>query len=199
MTRRFRRTSAAAGSSIYFRRLRGVAPARMSDHLVQPDLGEAVATAYHQHYNVLEYIAVRRFHVPDDDVQGIIHDVFVAFIRNRPRIRDERAWLVGATFTQCRIYWRARGGEPPLSDLEDDIDDPGARASKVEAQAEVSNVLGQLSTRCRELLHLRFIEQYSSQEIARQFATTVDYARKLVHRCVLNARALVSAARRERP
>lgn len=51
-----------------------------------------------KHYEVLEYVITQRFHIPQDDAGGLIHEVFLAFIRNRSRISDERTWLVGATF-----------------------------------------------------------------------------------------------------
>lgn len=152
------------------------------------DPQDEIATAYRKHYEVLEYVITERFHIPRDDAGGLIHEVFLAFIRNRPRIRNERSWLVGATFLQCRVYWRTRNRDEMLSGLDDEIE-AAAVAEDIAARVAVSAVLRRLSTRCRKLLHLRFFEEYSSAEIARQFDTTVDYARKLVHECVGNARA----------
>jgi len=155
---------------------------------------DEVATAYRQHYEVLEYVITQRFHIPQDDAGGLIHEVFLAFIRNRSRIRNERTWLVGATFLQCRVYWRTRGREEMLCGLDDEIE-PAAVADDIATRVAVSTMLRRLSMRCRRLLHLRFFEEYSSAEIARQFDTTVDYARKLVHECVGNARAFFDRIR----
>lgn len=186
-------------ASLYFRlRRHNQRTERMSENAQSPcgsEPGEAIAAAYRKHYDVLEYIAVGRFRVPEDDARGVIHDVFLAFIRNRDRIRgDERAWLVGAMFIQCRHYWRARGRDEVLCGLEEEIE-PAAAAEDIATRVEVSNVLRQLSRRCRELLHLRFVEEYSSEEIARRLETTVDYARKLVHQCRGSARALFTRIR----
>jgi len=175
--------------SIYFREATPN-PHRMSDDPQQcgePAPEDEIAAAYRSHYEVLEYVITRRFHIPEDDAAGLIHDVFLAFIRNRPRIRNERSWLVGATFVQCRAYWRTRGRDEMLVGLDDEIETADV-AEDVANRVAVSRVLRELSTRCRQLLHLRFFEEYSSAEIARQFDTTVDYARKLVHDCVSNAR-----------
>ncbi len=149
---------------------------------------DEIATAYRKHYEVLEYVITERFHIPQDDAGELIHEVFLAFIRNRARIRSERSWLVGATFLQCRVYWRTRNRDEMLGDLDEEIEAATA-AEDIAARVAVSSVLRQLSNRCRKLLHLRFFEEYSSAEIARQFDTTVDYARKLVHECVGSARA----------
>ena len=155
---------------------------------------DAVAAAYRQHYEVLEYVITQRFHIPEDEAGGLIHEVFLAFIRNRARIRNERTWLVGATFLQCRIYWRTRGREEMLCGLEDEIE-PAIVAEDIATRVAVSTMLRRLSSRCRTLLHLRFFEEYSSAEIARRFDTTVDYARKLVHECVGNAREFFQRVR----
>jgi RNA polymerase sigma factor (sigma-70 family) len=153
------------------------------------DVDAQVAAAYHEHYRVLEYIAVQKFSVPDEDVRGVIHEVFVAFIKARKKVYDERAWLVGAMCNHCRLYWRAHGrdaGALPL-DEEGECD-----AEDVVKRIDVSAVLRRLAPRCREVLHLRFFEEYSSEEIATHYATTIQYARKMVYRCVCAARIVLA-------
>jgi RNA polymerase sigma factor (sigma-70 family) len=157
-----------------------------------PDAGEAIHEAYEAHYQVLEYIAVQKFHVPDEDVRPLIHDIFVAYIRNRNRVQKPRSWLVGAAFNSCRMYWRERGREDEMCRGEGEVCDLAAAADDVAARVDVGTVLRRLPRQCREVLHLRFYEEYSSAELAHHFATTVGYARKMVHRCVLNARALLA-------
>ncbi len=156
---------------------------------VLPDVREEIEAAYDAHYGVLEYVVVQRFGIPDADVRPLIHDVFVSYIRNRPRIRDARAWLLGATFNSARLYWRGRGRQEdfswPLT-----ADGIAAVADDVATRLDVSTVLRRLPRRCRDVLRLRFYEEYSSEELARHFAATVGYARKMVHRCILNARAI---------
>lgn len=156
---------------------------------VSPEAREAIEAAYDTHYGVLEYVVVQRFRIPDADVRPLIHDVFVSYIRNRPRIRDPRAWLLGAAFNSSRQYWRGRGQEEDLS-WPLTVDGIAAVADDVATRVDVSTVLRRLPRRCREVLRLRFYEEYSSEELARHFATTAGYARKMVHRCVLNARAM---------
>jgi len=153
------------------------------------DMDAKIAAAYHAHYRVLEYIAVQKFRVPDEDVRGVIHEVFVAFIRSRAKVYDERAWLVGAMCNQCRLYWRASGkAGHPLP-----VDEDGAcDADDVAQRVDVSTLLRRMPRRCREILHLRFFEEYSSEEIAVHYETTVQYARKMVYRCVCAARMLLT-------
>lgn len=159
--------------------------------------GDETAAAYEAHYAVLEYLALRKFHIPREDVRSVIHDVFVAFLRNRSRIENPRNWLVGAACIQCRLYWRERGRDDVLCELTHDTA-PAVLADELAKRVEVSNVLRRLPRKCRELIHLRFFEQYSSQEIAKHYDTTIDYARKLVHRCVLSVREIFAQAYRRR-
>jgi RNA polymerase sigma factor (sigma-70 family) len=148
-----------------------------------------VAAAYHEHYRVLEYVAVQKFRVPDEDVRGLIHEVFVAFIKAGQKVYDERAWLVGAMCNHCRLYWRAHGRDAGALPL----DEEGAcDADDVAKRVDVSTMLRRLPRRCREVLHLRFFEEYSSEEIANHFATTIQYARKMVYRCVCAARLVLT-------
>jgi RNA polymerase sigma factor (sigma-70 family) len=153
------------------------------------DMDAKIAAAYHAHYRLLEYIAVQKFRVPEEDVRGVIHEVFVAFIRSRAKVYDERAWLVGAMCNHCRLYWRTSGkaGRPlPLED------DSACDADDVAQRVDVSALLRRMPRRCREVLHLRFFEEYSSEEIAVHYETTVQYARKMVYRCVCAARTLLA-------
>jgi RNA polymerase sigma factor (sigma-70 family) len=165
-----------------------------------PSPDEEIAAAYREHFGVLEYLAIQRFHIVEDDVRGVIHDVFLAFIRNRHRIHtDERAWLVGAMCIQCRLYWRARGRDDVLCALDDESLDVPSVAADISTRIEISSLLRRLPRKCRELLRLRFFEEFSSEEIAKRFETTTDYARKLVYRCMSSARALYGRTARKQP
>jgi RNA polymerase sigma factor (sigma-70 family) len=149
-----------------------------------------IATAYRAYYSLLEYVAIQKFHVPDGDVPDVIHEVVVAYIRARPKVYDERAWLVGAICNASRLYWRTHGRDAGRS-LTTDEDETACAPEDIAQRVDVSTLLRRLPRRCREVLHLRFYEEYSSQEIASHFATTIDYARKMVYRCVSAARLMI--------
>jgi RNA polymerase sigma factor (sigma-70 family) len=159
---------------------------------------DAVATAYRAHYSLLEYIAVQKFRVPDADVRDVIHETVVAFIRHRERVYDEKAWLVGTMCNVSRLYWRRRA--PDVADRESGFDEPSGvcAADEISQRVDVGTLLRRMPRRCREVLRLRFFEEYSSSEMAVHFHTTTDYARKMVYRCVSAARALLQVSRRSR-
>jgi len=199
MTQILRREGAPGAFAILtsVRRRGGRRPPTMGDSQ-ESRLPEDFASVYDENCRLLSYMAAKRFRVPAPDVPDVLQDVFLAYIRNRGRIRaDARTWLIGALALQCRVYWRRNGrnalcAAEELADIAVDVDDYSRRL-------DVAEVLRRLPKKCRELLSLRFVEHRSSLEIASHLDTTVDYARKLVHRCVLNARELVQRSRRGRP
>lgn len=159
-----------------------------------------IAQTYTANYDLLESVATRKFRVPEDEAGGLIHEVFLGFIRNRGKVADERAWLVAAMCNRCRTYWQSRGRpDGELLPGEDAEEVPVVTGVDVSEQIDVRGVIERLPERCRKVIQLRFYEEYSSQEIADHFATTVDYARKMVYRCVVNARTLFLRRRRRRP
>ncbi len=144
---------------------------------------EHTAAVYAGVYRLLEYVAAIRFHVPREDVRPLVHDVFVSYLRNRDRIRDERSWLVAAMYNACRDYLSAKVPASLVSDASIPPDPVAERADLVA-------VLGQLSSQCRYALRLRFVEGYSTEEAATRLGTNANNVKQIVHRCLARARAL---------
>ena len=63
------------------------AAARQAD----PDPVTAVYDAYRE---FLVTLVCQKFRVPDDDALGLIHEVFLSFLRCRRDIENQRAWLI---------------------------------------------------------------------------------------------------------
>lgn len=152
------------------------------------DVQRRVEIAYERNCGLLRHVARRRFNVPIDDVEPLVHDAFVSYLRHHATVQDERAWLVGAIYNLCREYWSTRGqpsphtGDVPSKLLLDEIS----------ARVDAGIVLSQLSERCREVLRRRFLEGYSTNDLATWLATTVANAKVVVHRCKARAFALLT-------
>lgn len=156
------------------------------------NLDDEVSAAYRGLYPLLAYLAGRRFQIPADEVQPIVHEVFVAFLRNKDSVHDVRRWLVGATSNRCRLYWRSRGRE--IAALRD-VENLDAHPDAVLIRIDLQDALRRMSPRCREIVRLRFVDHYTSADIAAFYKTTVGYARKLVAKCAAAARALLQDVR----
>lgn len=155
--------------------------------------------AYRAHYDLLRFIAARRFKIPADEVCGVIHDVFVSFIRHEAKITqssgDERAWLVGGVCNASRYYLRKHRGEELPPDIEEYID-PAAVADDAITRLLLADVLRRLPERCRELLRKRYSEGYTSDEIATMESLARGSARNLISKCLLAARSAFCRLRR---
>jgi RNA polymerase sigma factor (sigma-70 family) len=155
---------------------------------------EHVEAAYDAHYDLMRFIAARRFHVPASDVRPLIHDVFLAFMRHHAAIGDERSWLVAAVSNACRNYWRDR---KPTEGLPATLPEPLRLADDVSARVDIARLLSRIPKRCRIVLWLRYIDGLSPDEIARRCAESSSrgYGRLLVHRCLRAVREAIAAGK----
>jgi RNA polymerase sigma factor (sigma-70 family) len=150
----------------------------------------ALEAVYRTNEPLLRAIAARKFHVPPEDVPGVVHDVFVSYLQHWERVTNVRSWLVGATCNRARMYWRQRhrDGVVPDEYSGEDYEAPTDCFSDANRRIDIASMLVRLPERCRRLLHLRFADDASAEEIATELETTVGYARKLVHGCIAAAR-----------
>jgi len=155
--------------------------------------------AYRAHYDLLRFIAARRFKIPTDEVSGIIHDVFVSFIRHESKVArspiDERAWLIGGVCNASRYYWRKHRGEELPPDIEEYVD-PTSVADEAITRLLLADVLRSLPERCRDVLRKRYSEGYTLEEIAAITSLARGSAKNLISKCLLAARAAFNRLRR---
>jgi RNA polymerase sigma factor (sigma-70 family) len=161
-------------------------------------VSERVETAYTANYKLLSALALRRFRIPEDEVCGVVHDVFVSFIRSAQKIRrtpaDERAWLVGAVCNACRYYWRKHGRTEALP--EEGFPAFTVAADDALERIELASVLRDLPVHCRDLLRRHYAEGYTASEIAPSYALKSGSTSNLISKCLFAARAAFSRRRR---
>lgn len=152
--------------------------------VVNPDS----ASLYSAHFGVLRWIATRKFGVPDVDADALIHEVFVSYLLVRRPLVDVERWLVGGVCNQARSYWRARLRDEVPSDR---FADPrtGEFDESVLREFTVARILGLLDDRCRHLLRRHYFAEETARELAVSFGTSVGYAQRLIHKCLLRARS----------
>lgn len=161
----------------------------MSQALLISEDAVAMEDVYRRHYDLLFYLASRRFRVPENDAENLTHEVFLAYISTAAEIRDTRRWLVGAVCNASRYYWRVRGRTEQLSPSIAEASDPRAAelADNLATRLTVRETLARLHEKCRETLRLRYFEGCSAAEVAKEFETTNRYAEKLIHKCLKRA------------
>ncbi|MCM2314879.1 MAG: sigma-70 family RNA polymerase sigma factor [Thermoanaerobaculia bacterium] len=152
---------------------------------------DPVAAVYDAYRGFLVALVCQKFRVPDDDALGLVHEVFLSFLRCRRDIENQRAWLIAAACNAARGYWRQhRDDDDPATALESI-----GRSGDAEVLVRVAEVLRRLPERSRRVLELHYLEGHSTREIATILNTTQGFAEKLVHQSLVQARAAAGEER----
>lgn len=157
---------------------------------------ERAAAAYAAHYEALRFIAARSFRVPPADVDPIIHDVFVSYIRHVGAIGDDRGWLITATKHACLNYWRDTKPGTPLPP--EGLLDARELRDDVAARLDLARVLRRVNSHCRKVLWRRYVDGWEPGDIAAELSKKRSYGRQIVHRCLRAAREALATFRRGR-
>lgn len=149
---------------------------------------------YKEHYGLLRFLARKRFNVPENDAENLIHEVFLSFLTATEEIRNPRSWLVGSICNACRYYWRSSGRMESLPADFDRRADPAHErmAEKAAIRITVRETLRRLHEKCQTTLRLHYFDGCSAPEVARKLETTNRYAEKLIHKCLKRAYEIYS-------
>jgi len=153
---------------------------------------------YNDHVPLMISLAVDRFHISETDAQTLAHQVFLAFFLKVEDIRNHRAWFVGAICNAARHYLRLRARDVELPpEIADKADPEFARImDSLPDTLAGREAFACLTSRCQLALHLHYLDGYSIPEIAAQLHITPAYAKKLVARCLRQARERYGKDRR---
>lgn len=146
----------------------------------------AISVLYGEYSPFLRNVIRRKFRIPGEDVDGIVHDIFAGYLRSHDRVQNPKRWLLGAACNASRYYWRSQHPEDELSKSLGRCE-----AEKLQTLLTVNSVLRRLDAACRDLLQGHYLAGFSASEIAKQRNTTVGYAQQLLHKCLKTARGFV--------
>jgi RNA polymerase sigma factor (sigma-70 family) len=148
---------------------------------------------YTRHAPLLRYIAVRKFCVPREDADALVHDVFATYLASPVTVRSPRPYLIGAICNAARHYWRERKNEEAAL-ARVDVALPPDDEMIVDALGRkllIASTLSRIGSKCRDLLRRYYVEGETTAAIAMSRETTSDYVLFLLHRCRKSARAIV--------
>jgi RNA polymerase sigma factor (sigma-70 family) len=143
---------------------------------------------YNAHVPLMIGIAVERFQISQTDAQTLAHQIFLIYFLKPDDVKDARAWFVGAISNACRQYLRNRERDVSLSPEMVNQPDPEFSVDWLPNRLAARQAFACLTSRCQLALHLHYLEGYSIPEIAAQLHITPAYAKKLVSRCLQQAR-----------
>ena len=140
---------------------------------------------YKKHAPLLRDIAEKKFNIPPSDAEGLVNEVFTAYLLRRNVVRDTKKWLIGAICHASRAYWRAAAKTTSLPDDVAEYVDPnsGGLERRIVDRVTMGAALRKVGPKCRETLRLFYAEGYSAAEIAAILNTTTGYVTQLLHTC----------------
>ena len=159
-----------------------------------PAAGCGIEQIYLEHAPLLRRVAVRKFGIPPEDAQTLVHDVFAAYIANPGAVRsDLRAYLIAAICNASRNYWRSKemqdrffvasGTEQPAeTKVPDDFFDG------LSLHLVIGATLARLGERCRAVLRRFYLDGDSASSIAVSMQTTPGNIHYILHACRKKAR-----------
>jgi len=143
---------------------------------------------YNAHVPLMIGIAVDRFHISLSDAQTLAHQIFLVYFMKPEDVKQARAWFVGAISNASRHYLRSRARDVELPPDIVNEPDPEFPAEFLPNRLAARQAFSCLTSRCQLALQLHYLEGYSIPEIAAQLHITPGYAKKLVSRCLQQAR-----------
>jgi len=161
----------------------------------QTSAGASAAQIYLDYGGLLRRVAIRKFDVPADDAQALVHDVFIGYLASPQRVRtDLRAYLIGCICNACRNYWRSRHREARVFPVRaHEVSNAVASGDVYEGLAlnlVVASTLAKLGGRCREALRRYYLRGERTSAVATAMKTTPGNVNYLMHICRKRARAV---------
>ena len=166
-----------------------------------PAGGDDPTTRFEAIYNaylpLLRKIAIRKFEIEEQDVDGLVHDVFATYLANPSNVRDLHSYLIGGICNASRQHRRRYTSERALfcrdstcaATPNDELIDGVVRNLVVTAG------LARLGPSCRDTLQRFYLIGETAPAIARSRNTTANYIRRLLTFCRSRLRAIYSETR----
>jgi RNA polymerase sigma factor (sigma-70 family) len=154
---------------------------------------DAFESMYTEYGLLLRTIAMRRYHVPPDDAEALVHDIFTAYLQRRSYVRNVKHWLIGAIGNASSNYIRKRRPEAELLPEHEEAIDPAAEESLDGwiRRLTIAALLARLGTKCRETLRRYYLHEEPKERIAAELATSPAYVLQLLVSCRKRAQELL--------
>ena len=146
---------------------------------------ESFERLYCEYGVLLRKIVMRRYGIPPDDAEALVHETFLKYLQRHTYIHEVKGYLYATTMHGCVDYWRARKREVPLLPEHDEAVDDRSRATfdALERDLTLSAVLARLGDKCRETLRGFFFRGERQDALADRLATTPGYIDQLISTC----------------
>lgn len=140
---------------------------------------------YTEYGLLLRTIAMRRYHVPPDDAEALVHDIFASYLERSAYVHDAKHWLIGAIGNASSNYLRKRRPEAQLLPEHEEAVD-GESEARIEGwmrHVTITAMLSRLGDKCRETLRRYYLHEESKEAIAEHLDTSPAYVLQLLVTC----------------
>ena len=141
--------------------------------------------------NALVRIARSRYHMTRDRAEDLLQDLAVELLRQRQLVRRPRAYLHAVFRLRCSRQWRPPevSGEIPeeLGAMES-----GVLVAELDRRVSLRQALQLISTACRKLLSVHYIEGQSLKASAERMTLAYSGITKTINRCLKKLRACLA-------
>src|SRR5258706_247509 len=146
---------------------------------------------------LLRAIAIRRYNIPPDDAEALVHDIFTAYLQRREHVRELQGLMICTIGNASKNYLRRSNREEPLLPEHDQKPDQAAeqKAERWMLNLTVATVIARLGEKCRETLRRYYFHEESKESIAEQLSTSPGYVLQLLVSCRRRVRELYDAMR----
>jgi len=162
---------------------------------------EAFSDIFDIFFDALTQYVARR--TPPEEVEDLVSEIFVKLIQNLGKYHSKsggfRAWVFKIAHNHVIDYYRRKKellslsddeGQQYILELEDENPTPDAEANSAMENEKLLSILGKLSPTHREILELRFLEGFSTQEIGEITGKSDGNIRIMQMRALRHAREL---------
>jgi RNA polymerase sigma factor (sigma-70 family) len=145
----------------------------------------AFESLYTEYGYLLRTIAIRRYHIPPDDAEALVHDIFADYFQRHTYVRDVKGWLLGAIGNASSNYLRKRKPEAALLPEHEEAIDTAAEDALDASMRRltIAAVLAKLGDKCRETLRRYYLQEQPKEHIAAELDTSPGYVLQLLVTC----------------
>jgi RNA polymerase sigma factor (sigma-70 family) len=158
---------------------------------------EDIQQLYVEHGVIMRAVAMRRYRIPPDDAEDIVHDALVDLLQRPTPPTNARGWLLGNVKHRCKHFWRDRKREAPLLPEHDETIDTASESTLEvwERRLTVSAMLARIGPKCRETLRGFYLAEETNDALASRLRKAPAYIYVLLSTCRRRLSELFRATR----
>ena len=144
---------------------------------------QGIERLYESLGGMLQRTLTNRFHVPTQDAEKLVYEVFAVYVTLGETVKDPEGWLIAAT-CESGVAWQRRHAMTPSPEADTE------ELRKLRKLLVLPEALAALPEPVREMVRLRFAEKRTYEEIAAEMDVPAFYAKVAVKKAMATLRKI---------